>query len=174
MHITTILFAAILWPTLAMAQPTISADSIAQRITVDGAERTVGAMYQNGKEWRQFLTAVAAGDEQWLKVAVQLRSGTDAGTTTQLLNSIGEALEHQPQTVLEIVSPALGMAGICGAPDVDDKRYDSYSLSTKAIEKRKKKLGAITDPVFAEVRDQCIKQLNDSKRGIARFYGVAH
>jgi hypothetical protein len=173
MHITTIIFAVILWPTLVMAQPTISTDSVAQRIAIDGAKKTVDAMYQNGMEWRQLLTAVATGDEQWLRVAVQLYSGTDAGTTSQLRNSIGEALEHQPQTVLKIVNPALGISGICEAPDVDDKRYDSYSLSTKAIEKRKKMLGAITDPLLAGVRDQCIKELNDSKRGIARFYGVA-
>jgi hypothetical protein len=174
MHITSILMAAILCPTLAVAQPSITTDSVAHRIATTGAKKTVDAMYQNGKEWHQFLSAVAAGDEQWIKVAVQLRSGTDAGTTTQLLNSIGEALEHQPQTVLENVIPVLAIADICGAPDVDDKRYDSYSLSTHAIEKRKKMLRNITDPVLVEVRDKCIKQLNDSKRGIARFYGVAH
>jgi hypothetical protein len=174
MHKVILLFAPILWATLVWANTPLSPDGVAQRISIVGAKNTVDTMYQDGKEWRQLLTAVATGDEQWLKVAVDLYSGTDAGTTTQLLNSIGEALEHQPRAVLEIASPALRIKDICGAPDVDDKRYDSYSLATKAIKKRKKMLGTITDPHLAGVRNQCISQLNDSKRGIARFYGIVH
>jgi hypothetical protein len=164
----------ILWPTLAMAQSSIAPEIVIQRIATSGAKSVVDSMYQNGEEWRQVVAGVATGDEAWLNVAVKLRPGTDAGTAEQLILSIGEALGHRPLSVLKITAPVLGIKKICGGPDVDDVRFDSYALSIKEIDTRTKILGSITDLNFVMLRDKCISELNDSKLGIASFYGIAH
>jgi hypothetical protein len=71
----------------------------------------------------------------------------------------GEALEHQPRAVLEIVGPEIGIKSVCGGPDIDDSgTYDSYNLSIKAIEKGKRVLRTVSDPQLIAVRDQCIRE----------------
>jgi len=72
---------------------------------------------------------------------------------------------------LAVAVPALGYESVCGAPDVDDDRYNSYSLSIKAIEKRKSMLRAVSG-VDANLARECIRKLNESVPGIGRFYGI--
>ena len=83
----------------------------------------------------------------------------------------GEALEHNPQTVLEFAVPTIGI-GICGGPDIDDPRYDSYALSIDAIERRQKKLAEVVLPNLTSIREQCAQALESAKKEIGRFYDV--
>ena len=49
--------------------------------------------------------------------------------------AVGEALEHRPADVLRIALPMFGI-NVCGGPDVDDPRFDSYECSIAAIDAR--------------------------------------
>jgi hypothetical protein len=172
MRSSVLLIAGFVWSTLAWGQTGLTPDIITKRLSKNDARVVVRNMYDDGREWRLFLTGVATGKPEWLTLAIKLVPGTDAGATSQLFLSIGEALEHQPQNVLRIAVSELGTGKVCGGPDVDDSRYDSYALSIKAIELRKTMLLKVDDSKLFKVRDACIKELDSSKQGIARFYGV--
>jgi hypothetical protein len=159
-------------PVLAQPQSALTPEDVLRWIAESGARSVVANLYEDYSRWRELLLNIGMGDAAWLRVAVALRPGSDAGTTDMLDLAVGEALEHQPRSVLEIAVPALGIECVCGGPDVDDERYDSYELSINAIEVRKRMLGAVSDAHLATARDRCIAALEEAKVGIARFYGV--
>ena len=161
-----------LWPCLALPGASLTPDEVLGRIAKLGAAPTLDAMYEDGGEWRQVLSGIASGDRHWLRVAVELHPTSDAGPSRQLELATGEALEHHPGAVLEIAVPVIGIRSVCSGPDVDDKRYDSFELSTKAIERRKRMLRGVSGSGLVAVRNRCIQQLEASKAGIAKFYGV--
>ena len=146
--------------------------AIIHEVSSRGAREVVLELYHDEDIWYALLRNIATGSELWLKAAVALRSGSDAGASEMLNLAVGEALEHAPENVLRIAPKVFLLRSICGGPDVDDPRYDSYELSMNAINLRMNRVAAITDPELEHLRDQCIKYLEKSKKGIARFYGV--
>jgi len=167
-----VFYVVMLWPCLALPQASLTPDDVLGRIAKLGARPTLDAMYEDGGEWHQVLSGIATGERHWLKVAVELHPTSDAGPSRQLELATGEALEHHPSTVLEIAVPVIGIRSVCGGPDVDDKRYDSFELSTRAIEMRKRMLRTVSETGLLALRNRCIQQLEASKAGIAKFYGV--
>jgi hypothetical protein len=137
-----------------------------------GARIIVWELYDDDKTWLSVLQKIASGDESWLRVANALRAGTDAGASEMLTLAVGEALEHNPKNVFRIASEAFGVSDICGGPDVDDVRYDSYELSMKAINLRIAKVAAVKDPSLEQISKECIHYLEASKKGISDFYGI--
>jgi hypothetical protein len=167
----TTLAALAIWPVLVFGQSALTPEDVLERIAKNGARVTVAQIYSNPMQWRAVLTGIATGSKLWLNAAVGLRSGSDAGASNQIDLALGEALEHHPQWVLAVAVPAVGYKRVCGAPDVDDARYNSYSLSTAAIDRRKSMLRSVTGGEADSARE-CIRNLNDSVAGVARFYGV--
>ena len=163
---------------LSFSQPNKSTEyssdpqAIIDEVSSRGARAVILELYTDSDVWYSVLRKIATGDELWLKAAVALRSGSDAGVSHSLDVTVGEALEHAPEQVLRIASQSFGLRTICGGPDVDDIRYDSYELSMQAIERRKKRVAAISDSDLKSTRDKCINYLEASKSGIARFYEV--
>lgn len=155
---------------LAAASPTPSA--LMQRIAAGGAQAVLVSVYSNDDEWHALLSGIASGNRAWLRVAVALHPVADAGASSQIKLAVGEALEHRPQTVLEIAVPTFTVKDICDGPDIDDKRYNSYNLAVTAIARREHMLSAASIPQLASLRDSCIQQLRESRLPIARFYGV--
>lgn len=156
---------------LVLGQSTLTPEDILERIAKNGPRVTAAQIYGDPMQWRAVLTGIATGSKWWLNAAVGLRSGSDAGASNQIDLAIGEALEHHPQWVLEVAVPAIGYKSICGGPDVDDARYNSFSLSMKAIEKRKSMLRAVSG-VEAHSAGECLRNLNDAVPGIEHFYGI--
>jgi hypothetical protein len=137
-----------------------------------GAATALRQIYESEKQWQELLRGIATGQVNWLNVANELRPASDAGSAEQLELAVGEALEHRPSTVLRVAFPVFGVS-VCGGPDVDDARFDSYELSIRAIAKRRKLLSRISAPNLRRARDLCVGELELSKVGIARFYGKA-
>ena len=159
------------WSVLAFGQSALTPEDILERIAKNGAHVTVAQIYGNPVQWRAVLTGIATGSKSWLNAAIGLRSGSDAGASSQIDLAVGEALEHHPQRVLAVAVPAVGYKNVCGAPDVDDARYNSYSLSLAAIDRRKSMLRSVTGS-GVDSAHECIRNLNEAVAGIARFYGV--
>jgi hypothetical protein len=157
---------------VASAQPAVTSDNIDQRIAEVGPHTTVAEMYADPSIWTAVLSGVSSGEANWIKVAIKLRQSSDAAASQELELALGEALEHQPQAVLEIAGPALGLQVICAGPDVDDKRYDSYALSIRAIDARVAMVRSLSDTRVAAARERCLGALEASKSGLARFYKV--
>jgi hypothetical protein len=129
-------------------------------------------LYDHPDEWRAVLRNIASGNEAWIRVAVALYPGTDAGATDMLTLSVGEALEHEPINVFKIALKEFRLESVCDDPDIDDFRYNSYDLAIEAINLRQKKVSAITDPKLSELCKQCIQILEKSKVDIKRAYDI--
>lgn len=145
--------------------------AILAEVSKRGARTIVSELYDHPTGWNFVLKHIATGTKTWLKVAVALHPGSDAGASEMLDLSVGEALEKAPANVFSVILPEFQLQSICSGPDVDDARYNSYELAIKAIDRRQKRISAITDPKLKNVSNKCIQLLEVSKSGIARFYG---
>lgn len=155
----------------ALCDPALTSNSVVSAIAKSGAKTILDHLYEDQRQWNALLAAIATGQEDWLRIAKKLRRVSDAGAREQLELAAGEALEHRPASVLSIIAADFGIASICGAPHVDDSRFDSYELSIKTIERRQELLRTIRDPRLRSQRDACLSTLEEAKKHIARFYG---
>ena len=112
----------------ASGATSITPNTISQQISTLGAKAALQAIYDNKTTWAQLLAGIASGTKDWLLIADQLRRVSDAGTSEQLGLAVGEALERRPENVLSLGIAEFGVETVCGAPDVDDVRFDSYNL----------------------------------------------
>jgi len=145
--------------------------ALIQEIESKGAKPVVSELYSNTTTWSFVLRRIASGEQSWLKVAVALHAGADAGASGMLTLAVGEALGNNPKNVFTIAAESFELSNICAGPDVDDARYNSYKLSIKEINKRIEKISAVKDRSTEKTGKECIQYLEASKKGIADFYG---
>lgn len=150
----------------------LSTKSIQKDIKVLGARKVYISLYDDVKKWHDLLRKIASGDEEWLKVAINLRDGSDAGASEMLSLAVGEALEHNPENVFKFALNSFEINVICGGPDVDDQRYDSYELAIKAINKRINKVSSVKGRNLKEKCNECLRHLSEAKKHIANFFQV--
>jgi hypothetical protein len=157
----------------ASADPVLSSSVIKKSIASLGARETLSQIYDKQDQWSGLLTAIATGKRDWLEIAKQLRSASDGGATEQLGLAVGEALEQRPANVLSLAVTEFGIEYVCGGPDVDDPRFDSYELSMAAIDRRERMLRSFRDHALDQIRDSCVAELEKARATVARFYGRA-
>jgi hypothetical protein len=155
-----------------IAATTLTPAGITERIKAVGARTTLETIYSNEEQWTQLLAGIANGISEWLTIATQLHPVSDAGSSEQLVFAVGEALEHRPENVLSLAISEFGIQRVCGGPDVDDARFNSYQLSMEAVAKRQNMLRSIENKSLTQLRDSCIANLEKAKAGIAIFYEV--
>ncbi|MBI5196645.1 MAG: hypothetical protein HZA10_10040 [Nitrospirae bacterium] len=143
---------------------------ILDEVSKQGARTIVSELYNHPTEWNFVLQHIATGTKTWLKVAVALHPGSDAGASEMLTLSVGEALERSPSNVFKVALTEFQLEAICSGPDVDDERYNSYSLAIKAINQRQKSISAIAEPKLKIISTKCIQLLEEAKSGIAKFH----
>ena len=154
----------------ALAQPTLSPQSVLNSAGSLGARATLERLYNDQRQWSALLAGIATGTPSWLNVATTLHVVSDAGSSEQLSLAVGEALEHRPTNVLRLAVPNFSLEVLCDGPDLDDPRFNSYRLSIAAIERRQAKLRSIHDPSLAALRDSCVAELEKARANLARFY----
>ncbi len=147
-------------------------DAIINEVKSRGADAVVSELYKDWNAWDFICNKIATGDQAWLKAATALKAGTDAGSSEMLDLALGEALEHEPENVFKIAANTFELVFICGGPDVDNARYNSYELSMKAIDLRIKKVAAVKDQSLLKMSKECLVYLEESKKGIAEFFQV--
>lgn len=147
-------------------------NSILADVSKRGARIVASELYADPAMWNSVLRSIATGSKLWLKVAVVLHSGADAAISEMLSLAVGEALENAPENVFRFALPEFQLKTICGGPDVDDKRYDSYERAIAAIKRRQNKTSALVYPELKKLGRQCIQELEKSKAGVAKFYGI--
>jgi hypothetical protein len=160
----------VLAASVALAQPTLTPQSVLNSAASLGARPTLERLYNDQRQWSALLAGIATGTPAWLEVATTLHVVSDAGSSEQLGSAVGEALEHRPANVLALAIPNFLLEVVCGPPDVDDPRFDSYELSMAAIERRETKLRAMHKRSLAALRDACMSELEKAKGDMARFY----
>jgi len=145
---------------------------VIDEVTNRTAHVIVSELYAHPNEWRTVLRNIASGNEAWIRVAVALNPGSDAGSSDMLTASVGEALENAPENVLKIAVKEFPLDSICDSPDVNNDRYNSYDLAIKAINLRQNKVSEITNPKLAGLSKQCIQMLERAKDEVKRYYGI--
>lgn len=148
----------------------LSVKSIQEDLKVKSPGKVVSSLYNDNDKWNILLRYIASGDIEWLKIAVSLKEGSDAGSSEMLSLAVGEALEHNPENVFKFALGSFKLNVICGGPDVDHIRYDSYELSIEAINKRIQKVSAIKDKNLMDKCNECLKYLSEAKKHVKRFY----
>ncbi len=149
----------------------IKPDSIMREIDSRGAKVVCEELYSDWNVWYSILQKkIASGDESWLKTAVALRPGSDAGATEMLDLAVGEALEHNPVNVFRFTLKVFPIHYICGAPDYNDPRFNSYDLAMKAINLRIHIVSSMRN--IENSVTECIQYLETSKEEISHFYKV--
>ena len=80
------------------------AGAILAEVSSKGASAVVRNVF--GKPaWEEILKNIASGESAWIDVALALRSGTDAGSTSELQSAMFLALGRNPTYVLLKVEP---------------------------------------------------------------------
>ena len=167
----TLLLSLMLGLQAGVTSPRVTAERVERQIASQGPQQTLRSLYDNVAVWHEVLRQIATGREPWLKNAVALIAASDAGASEQIRFAVGEALERRPASVLLIAGSSAPIEVVCGGPDVDDARYDSLRQAMQAIERRQKRVAAVSDAALHALRDRCIASLEASKSGIERFYG---
>jgi hypothetical protein len=155
----------------AAAGVALTPEAITKSMASPGAPASLSRMYENKAQWAELLAGIASGKPGWLNAANQLHRVSDGGASEQLGLAVGEALEHRPANVLSLTLTEFRIDIVCGGPDVDDPRFDSYDLSMAAIERRQRVLRALRNSTLTAARDICVGELEKAKAGIAHFYG---
>jgi hypothetical protein len=148
----------------------VSPDIIHINIEKYGAHKVVAELYSDQEKWSYINEEIGAGNAQWIKIAVELYEGSDAGASEMLVSSLGEALASAPEPVFKYAIPKIGLGLICSGPDVDNPKFNSYNAAVAAIEKRKNRLMEINDPKLKELKYDCIKHLKQSENHIKYFF----
>ncbi len=174
MLMATLIMVSVLYgANVDFSDPRLKPETILQEIKLKGAGGLAGILIDRSpKVWDSILRKIATGERSWLEAAVALRPGTDAGASEMLELAVGEALGNNPGNVFQIAAKAFDLRSVCGGPDVDDPRYDSYELSMKAINHRINMVASIKDPSLISMSKECVKYLEESKTGIAQFYQI--
>ena len=150
----------------------LSVKSIQEDLKVKSPKKVVSSLYNDRNKWNILLRKIASGDIEWLKIADILKEGSDAGSSEMLSLAVGEALEHNPENVFKFALESFEINVICGGPDVDDQRFDSYELSIEAINKRIKKVSAVEDKNLKDECNECLRHLSELKKHVAKYYQV--
>jgi hypothetical protein len=140
----------------------LTATAVLSDIHTRGATAVVNDIW-NKPAWSQILTNIETGQRQWLKVAVELHPGTDAGSSEMLTSAAGVALLHNPHDVLLRLGPELSIEGICTAPDVDDPRFDTKQKAIQSLEARIAAVTQVTSADVAAARRSCLEFLKQAK-----------
>jgi hypothetical protein len=150
----------------------LSTHEIREMMSIYGVKGTVEKLYGDPDRWSDLLRQIASGKDEWLKLAVDLRAGSDAGTSAMLKYAIGEALENAPEIVLKSGVDECNLADICRGPDIDDSRYSSYEKALNAVNRRIEALGRIQNQSIDTKRNFCIQKLKESIPHLQHFFGA--
>lgn len=145
-------------------------ESIKDGISKHGARKTIDLVYKDHNAWTSVLVNVASGQEDWVKVAIQLYQGSDGGSAEMLILALGEALERNPGTVLKNIASVIDIRNVCGSPDIDSDRYNSSVKAIAAIEQRKKMVEGVDDRNLISMKHECLVYLEKAKRSVSDFF----
>ncbi len=141
-----------------------------------GAEKVLQELFSDYTAWVAFRGCIAQGQTDWLLLARTIHDVADAGPSSQIPLSVGEALGYRPETVLNHVADRMDeehfhFIDICQGPDIDDPRFDGLELALNEINNRINSLRSVSIVELERKRDRCIALLEESKAHVRRFYG---
>jgi hypothetical protein len=158
MNRAAFLFFCFVATTSACATGVLTARQVAIEIKAHGAREAIATLAAND-QWDTVTAHIVNGETEWIALAPQLASGSDAGSAEDLGIALAYALPKQPAAVLRVIDPAngpvTGTDRVCGMPFIEDSVEDlpAYRRQARAA------LEAITDPTLQKAKQGCIAAL---------------
>jgi hypothetical protein len=97
-----------IYPFVTSRATDVSTTDIDAQIRSVGAQATVRDLWQSPGIWNALLQHVQSGDRAWLKVAADLKSGTDGGQLETLRIAVSQSIQNQPENFLVVAWPVFG------------------------------------------------------------------
>ena len=141
--------------------------AILSDVSARGAPAVVRELYDHRARWSSILRRVELGEETWLRVAVALRPGTDAGSASELHDSVTAALAAAPINVLRVTVPKFPLTDLCSG------RHDppaTYEAAVSEVDKMMAAVASIKIPELSKRRDDCLRALEASRADLKRFF----
>ena len=143
--------------------------AIIEEVSKRDASEVVAELSDNQQAWYYIIDQISAGETEWLKVAVALRPGTDAGGTEDIFGALGSALKTNPKEVLQLISDSFPVEHVCSWPIVGTPPCTTYDFCIKEIEKRQKSIKNISNNNLCQ---SCLNCLENGKKEIADCFGI--
>lgn len=149
------------------AADSLNPTDLLEQIRTKGPDHVFNVILTNNK-WTAFLKNIETGKKPWLELAVAIYPATDGGPAEELSLASGIALLHAPKDVLTIVTPRLGIEGICDYSELTASYVGALTSKQMLaeIDARIKAVSKLEGPDIASLRDQCLKLLSDARREI--------
>lgn len=133
-------------------QTSPSASQMREEIAHSGAKTVVKQLNAgSGKPWKNLLSNVESGNDEWLKVAVAIHPGVDAGTGEDLTFAVATALRKNPATVLKLIGPDFPLEHICNVPLIEPTDAQITGWKRDALTA----LSRVKDPTLTDKVHQC-------------------
>ena len=141
--------------TPALAAPCPSASDVRSEIGRVGAKAAVDRNFANAERWNCVLKGIESARPAWLSVAMQLRTASDAGSSSELGDAMVTAFEANPSTVLSVVHTdagpnSLSVQTVCTPALEPLQGYRAYFDQTEA------KLLAFKSAKLSVKKERCI------------------
>lgn len=128
--------------------------SIHRQIEEKSARDVVKSLYGT-PNWDRMIEGIASGEKSWLRVAVELAPGTDAGSSSELQDAVAWALPYAPERVIAIAEKVERFRNVCSGPPVDFPSDDAKAYFAAAIDSVQK----IVNPALAAAKRRCLAKL---------------
>jgi hypothetical protein len=156
------------WPLAASAASysgaSVQAADLMTDVRARGANAVVTMLWADNKQWAEVMKNIGQGKAEWLKVAVALRPGTDAGATETLDEAVFIALKPAPAAVLFLmVDHRFDPKFVCSSNIATDF---TDTESRRFIRDRIKILTSLSDPNLEAIRDQCVAGLRAALKDV--------
>jgi hypothetical protein len=139
----------------------VSSEEVRTSIAEKGARATLRALLADEERWDQLIGEIGSGKSDWLEVAVQLRTVSDAHATETLDMALQEALPANPTGVLNLVRrgafTAHEVCGMYGFGQIEDER--PVSELVLLVDRRIAAVSVIAKPELAATRNHCLDEL---------------
>lgn len=141
-----------------------------------GASQVIRTLW--GKpDWYNVTERIASGEAAWIDVAVALRAGSDAGSTSELHSAMFLALSKNPDYVLRMLETAEKLPYRSFVlSDVCEGRVDpppTYQEAVAELIRTKAAVEKVQAKELQSKRDICLTKLREGEGHLKRFFGVA-
>ncbi len=124
-----------------------------------GAKPVVDQLFETQAWWR-VTRNIGAGKTDWIALAPDLATGTDAATSETLGISLAEALPKSPHAVLAVLelggdASPLFVGRVCSAPFLEDTARHQRLYKAEALHA----VSAVADAQLSNVKAACLDEL---------------
>lgn len=138
----------------AATVPTPTPQAVEARIHTIGAHGTVRELWNRPEEWDAVMEQVESGQATWLKIATELKPGSDAGQSESLAIAVSRSIQHNADAFLLIAFPSFGIT-VCSDRTIEGTKQH-HELFQKNTERA---LLAVQNESTRKDRDACLAQL---------------